>query len=291
MSRFFTFRYWVRKWAFYLIFLILGLFLTGIGLLISDVAVFPPSFTYNPDYQGFGIYSNSTGFENANTDIVLTIIPPTLYFRHAFSVLENGTYNFAFWFPFYVVSPISESENMTLNSTLGGTVITVRHSATTGKGTQETISGWFNIYDTFTSASKGSFVVIIPFGGDYKREAFHEAAKELDISYFSNDRVSLSIDVPYSLEISSEFPPLSGGIGQWSRPSFGNQTVSRLAWNFDRLDETVIVKYEDSFLNQLFESLVFIGGIVLGVGSSITVTVFYDWGKEYWQRQKSRESE
>ncbi len=289
-----TVRYWVRKWRFYLVIIIIGLIVSYVGFWFSFASVSAPSFFNNSNFRGFGLITNDTESLSDSMMIVLRISnPSSLYFNYVFESRMNDTYSFVFWFPFRINGIKSNPQNMSISPTDSGSVVSLSYNTpitywTNGGVPTQKIEGWFNIDNTFTSGSKGVYTITLPFGMGVDSEVFDRTARQLNVTYFSSSNVILHIDLPYNYGVADIFPQLSTGLQSWT-PSTSSNPINTLEWNFKTLSETVIVRYEDNLAIGFHENALFAGGIILGVGSSIFLTAFYDWAKDWRTKNKKEE--
>jgi hypothetical protein len=289
LKRYGLYLYWIRKRKLLLSLLSLGLILSGaiiigIGVFFYYSYAYPPTFSSNPYYEGFGTGQNGTVTPTSML-IELTVFPPTLYFQYNFVPLTSGVYNFIFVFPFDIKGDlptrslggsILKPENMTFNFSNSGTAISLSLNLTKMVG--DTIWGNFNIAQTFLSGKRGLYTIVLPFYGGVGNVGFQNIAQNLGTSFYNPiPEVDLYVILPHAYSSSETFPPTSG---MNSVINFlTNKPITSLSWTFDDSGNSVnsvSIQCEDQSEIGYYGNSSFLSGIFIGVGSSILITSAYD---------------
>lgn len=267
------------------VFLTLGFLITLLGGLIPLYLFYnAPSHTFQPNFSGFGIARNGTSISPQLFVISVTIKPPELYFHYSFVCSENGTYNFLFWFPFEIISRITSTVNMSLNTTSQGSAVWLRHQVDNVHygWADHHFSGVFLIKNTFQSGTRGSYMFVLPFGLGIPGELIRNIQRELGVAFTTAvANIDLSFGVPEGYHITQTFPPHSIGPNTWITPS--NRTITKVGWNPKDLKDSVTIYCQNPNEIALYESFLFIGGLCLGIGVPMMTTPVYDVLKK-WAR-------
>jgi len=209
----------------------------------------------------------------------------TLYFRYDFSVADNGSYNFIFVFPFRITSVIYATEGLRYNATLYGSALWLTHEISdVGIGWKgDHISGRFSIANTFQSGTRGDYFFALPlFGGvGGASDTIDKLQSELRVTWHTPDtRVDLEFVVPSRFKITQAYPLTFSGPD--TLEISGNRTINRVRWSVDWPDQQFTIICQNKGEMAYYDSLLFLSGLTLSVGSSIMVRSIYDWSKEIY---------
>jgi hypothetical protein len=261
-------RYWIRK-RFYVIFFLVGIIVASVGAVLFYGYANPPSYSYDPHYQGFGVAQNSTALPNIMV-IGFIVDPPELFFQYFYIAQTYGTYNFIFVFPFNVVSIIGDSGNMTVNSTNTCTVISM--SLHLNESSQQ-IWGDFRIAKTFLSRNRGLYTIVLPFGRGINSEVFNKIQQKLKVPLSPLADVELYASVPYSY---TESIPVITDLNPFINP-ITNKSYASLHWYFNGdVQNSVTVMCTDQSEIDNIQNMTFWSGIFFGIGFSFILNTVYD---------------
>ncbi len=269
-----------RAKYFYLFFFVIGLVITiFLGVLPCCSFFNAPSYSFQPSFSGFAVARNHTNITPDRLRVIIGIEPATLFFQYSFACYENGTYNFLFIFPFNVTSKINSTQNMNFTATSVGSAIWLQYplNDVPQGGSHRDIFGDFLIENTFQSGTRGSYTFILPFGGAIKSEVIGNRQSGLGV-FFHTEKVELEFTVPETFRIIQSFPGFLEGPEPFVTST--NRTMMSVKWIFDELRGSVTIYCEDPNERSSYESWLFLGGIFLSLGMSITVTTIYDFFKE-----------
>lgn len=245
---------------------------------------YAPSYSFQPNYHGFGIAHNQTQSYIPYLLIVrvsLLTEKPILYFRYYFSVEENGSYNFIFFFPFAIFQKIGSTESLKFNSTPHGSAVWIRHQVLdVGSWKSDYIWGEFYVNKTFQSGTRGKYSFALPFVmGVDGSNVIDQLQHELGLSWQSPaGRVELEFMVPSHLQIIQAYPQSFSGPD--TLEIFGNRTVNKVYWNVSWLNQQFTIICRDGQEIAHYQSLLFFSGIFISIGSGLMVRSGYDAIKE-----------
>jgi hypothetical protein len=277
-------RPWVRK-RFYILFMIVGILISLVGFSLYVGFRDAPTYSFTPNVRGFLVARNQT-ITPTLMNIILGVDPMELYFQYFFDCQANGTYDFLFVFPVQIVSTIATSMNMSVRSTPYGSAIWLHYyiaDAVAGPGPkwhpEGQIWGWFSIKNTFQSGTRGSYSFLLPFTSNIDPSVTQDLFSQLSVnSYDPGTKIILQFGLPGSHTILQTFPPISSGPDVWINPY--NQTRTTIEWNFDSLGQTLTIQSEDPNEIGRYDFLLFLSGVLIGVGVPIATAAVYDHVKE-----------
>lgn len=259
-------------------------FVIGGGLFVSYQ--YAPSYSFQPNYQGFAVARNYT--QNIMPYFLRVRIStpteqPVLYFRYDFSVAENGSYNFIFLFPFQVAQKISSTKSMNYNSTPYGTAVWLKNRVVDVDvgWKSKYIWGEFYVTNTFQSGTRGDYIFALPFimGVGGPSDVIDELQRELKVAWHSPDvKVELEFTVPSRLQITQAYP--QSFLGPDTLTITGNRTINMVRWNVSWPSQQFTVICRDNKETAYYQSILFLSGIFISIGAGVVVRSVYDAARE-----------
>jgi len=269
------------KTIFFIVFIITGI---AVSCFSAYFLVFPSLVprlsTVNPNYSGLGTLVNKTNVSPYLLVVIASAEPNELFFQYYFNCDENGTYNFLLSFPFNMSRKISsQPENMSFNysSSYGTAIWSQYYSNGTGS---RSISGNFEIEDTFRSGSGGYYTFVLPFGfGVNSQEIFGNLTSELNVTFAPGVRTDLYFNVDSSkYEITQTFPERKGG---WLTMPDRPINWTGAAWELQEgLSQSFIIYCRNPGEIRGGQVFLFLGGVILSIGIQIAIGGGYDLAKE-----------
>jgi hypothetical protein len=270
--------------SFFIVCLIIGVVLVLVSAFVFVLPSLEPNVsTVNPNYSGLGILVNKTDIISSQLEIIVTAEPNTLYFQYFFICQANGTYNFLFSFPFNITREISSwPEKAQFNSTSSHGSAVWMHLDSNGTGGRS-VSGEFEIADTFRSGSSGSNTFVLPFGfGVFGAEIFGNLTLQLNVTFAQGINTDLIFTVPSpKYDIVQTFPERTvGWLAMPGRPiNWTNRAGGQ--WEFpEGLRESIIIYTQNRDEIHGSQFSVFFGGVVLSIGIQVAIVAMYDFSKE-----------
>lgn len=242
--------------------------------------------SYDPNYQGYGVATNNTVTPSVY-DIWLSYSPSAFSFYYEYLATTNGTYNFIFVFPFKVTNTLENPENMSITPTKTGTILSSSLSLNglnQSHFSGQALSAYFEIANTFLSENRGTYTIVLPFGGgDIYDQAFDAIQGNLWVLPNNEIPTDLYVSLPNSYSLTESIPTISD-LNPFTNP-ITNMTVSSLHWNFpDGLQNSVTVMCNDPQTINTLQNMPFWSGIFLGIGVSLIATTCYDSYKRWIEK-------
>jgi hypothetical protein len=150
----------------------------------------------------------------------------------------------------------------------------------TGSGS---VSGEFEIADTFKSGSSGSYTFVLPFGfGVNGAEIFGNLTSQLNVTFAHGVNTYLTFTVPSpKYNIVQTFPErkqgwltMPGRPVEWTNRAGGQ-------WQFSEgLAESMIIYSQNNDEIRNNQVFLFLGGVLLSIGIQVAIVAMYDFSKE-----------
>lgn len=275
----------MRAWVvrhFYHLFLLGGLLITTFaGIAPQYFFASAPRYYLQSSFSGFGVARNSTNISAHRFVVGIGVDPPELWFQYFFRCDTNGTYNFLFVFPFKITSKIHATDNTHFNATYRGSVVWLQYQVNNVSiwGRDDDIWGYFSIENTFQSGTRGSYMFVLPFGMGIHPEVSSKLHRDLGVTFHSPDaNISLQVGLPAPYQITQTFPPISAGPNVWETPT--NRTITTVEWEFETLEDSVIIFCQDPDGMANYQNYQFISGIGFGIGIPIIAATIFEYVKE-----------
>jgi hypothetical protein len=298
--------YFIRK-NFYGVFGIAGLLILCLGGLLPYVIYYTaPTYTTKPsDYGGFAIARNETNIIPQSISLSLNVDSSTALFNYGCEFTAEGTYNFVFVFPFHInqitgplccayLSPNSTKgfvgyNTYNISTTEWGSVIWLSYE-NTNDFIKPSIEFQMTLDQTFLSGCRGSYSLTLPFQENFiPTVMIQEPFEEFGFNSFEPLNCSMYLQVyglPTDAVLTGNSPQLSQNLRTGSNPLISAlDTTTYVTWNVKELDDNFIINYHSPSEVDRYQNLLLIGGIFLGIGTSVTITVAYDWLKQASERK------
>jgi len=273
---------------FYAIAFLVGVLVTSIaggGLFVTYQ--YGTSHVARSDLQGFAIAHNST--QNVLPHSIYMRVAvlserPVLYFRYAYAVYENGSYNFIFILPFQVVQNTGLNEAVHFNSTPYGSAIwTTReiNNVANGSWSHDDFEAEFFIDNTFQSGTRGDYTFTLPLIGGVGgvSDVITQLRDSLNVIWYTPDAgVELEFIVPSRLHITQAYPQSFAGPDTLT--IIGNQTINKVRWTMAWPSQQFTIICHDSDEASSYQAILFFGGIFISIGAGIMVRSAYDAAKK-----------
>ncbi len=276
----------VANKKFYIIFFLIGSLVLSIGAVLILRYFYAPTHYYQPEKRGFGVAFNHTRLISPNwysIEIFVKQDVAELLFYYSFEVVENGSYNFIFVFPFDVIAKIESTEGMNFTKTPYGTAFSLKYEISdviTGKK-GDIINGRFQIENTFQSGTKGEYSFTLPLAsGIPSCPEIDSLNAEMGVWWHTPaGAVSLIFVVPENLRITQMYPLTNVTGPNTNYSSYYNITTTYVKWDLYWLEQHFTIVCTDSDEKQKYEAILFLSGILISAGVSLLVKTGHDYLK------------